>query len=50
MISDSPDTIIETPLEKALRECPDIEQRPDLILRLVDLLFLLADNRKIPAS
>lgn len=40
----------ETPLERAIRECPDIEQRPDLILRLVDLLFLLADTRKIPPS
>lgn len=29
----------ETPLERAIRETPDIEERPDLILRLVDLLF-----------
>lgn len=30
-----------SPLEKAIRDCPNIEARPDLILRLVDLLFLL---------
>lgn len=36
----------ETPLERAIREAPDLERRPDLILRLVDLLFLLADDRK----
>lgn len=30
-----------SPLERAIRDCPDIEARPDLILRLVDLIFLL---------
>lgn len=34
-----------TPLERAIRNTPDIEARPDLILRLVDLLFLLADDK-----
>lgn len=41
---------IVTPLEQAIRDCPDIEARPDLILRLVDLLFLLVDNTKTPPS
>ena len=35
-----------SPLSEAIRNAPDIEARPDLILRLVDLLFLLADDRK----
>lgn len=34
-----------TPLEVAIRNAQDIEARPDLILRLVDLLFLLADDK-----
>lgn len=38
-----------TPLAVAIREAPDIEERPDLILRLVDLLFLLKDDRPVPS-
>lgn len=38
-----------TPLAVAIREAPDLEERPDLILRLVDLLFLLKDDRPVPS-
>ena len=38
-----------TPLAVAIREAPDLEDRPDLILRLVDLLFLLKDDRPVPS-
>ena len=34
------------PLADAIREAKDLESRPDLILRLVDLLFLLAEPRR----
>lgn len=37
----------ESPLERAILECPDIEQHPELILRLVDLLFLLSDKEPV---
>lgn len=40
---------IVNPLAEAIRDTPDLEQRPDLILRLVDLLFLLADNKPTPS-
>lgn len=37
----------ESPLERAIRECPDIESHPELILRLVDLLFLLSEKEPV---
>ena len=41
---------IDTPLARAIRETPDIEKRPDLILRMVDLLFLVAESsRPVPS-
>lgn len=36
-----------SPLADAIRSVPDIEARPDLILRLVDLLFLLVDEKPV---
>lgn len=39
---------IVSPLSEAIRHAPDIEARPDLILRLVDLLFLCADEKPAP--
>ena len=39
---------VVSPLSEAIRNAPDIEARPDLILRLVDLLFLLADEKPAP--
>lgn len=38
-----------TPLARAIREADDIESQPDLILRLVDLLFLLRNDSPIPS-
>lgn len=38
-----------TPLAVAIREAEALEERPDLILRLVDLLFLLKDDRPVPS-
>ena len=38
-----------SPLAEAIRAVPDIEARPDLILRLVDLLFLLVDEKPVPS-
>lgn len=38
-----------TPLARAIREAEDIEARPELILRLVDLLFLLRDDKPVPS-
>ena len=38
-----------TPLAVAIREAPNLEERPDLILRLVDLLFLLAPQERNPS-
>ena len=38
-----------TPLARAIREADDIESQPDLILRLVDLLFLLRNDPPIPS-
>ena len=37
-------------LEEAIRDCHDIEARPDLILRLVDLLLLLAPPKDEPLT
>ena len=36
---------VVSPLAEAIRNAPDIEARPDLILRLVDLLFLCSDAK-----
>ena len=41
---------VVSPLSEAIRKAPDIEARPDLILRLVDLLFLLADETETRPS
>ena len=38
-----------TPLARELREVGDIEAHPDLILRLVDLIFLLRDEKPVPS-
>ena len=38
-----------TPLARAIRDADNIESQPDLILRLVDLLFLLRDDNPIPS-
>lgn len=38
-----------TPLAVAIREARDLEHRPDLILRLVDLLFLLRTDTPVPS-
>ena len=39
-----------TPLARAIRESGDgIAQQPDLILRLVDLLFLLQPEQPVPS-
>lgn len=38
-----------TPLARAIRDCPDLAAQPDLVLRLVDLLFLLRTNDPIPS-
>ena len=38
-----------TPLARAIREADDIESQPELILRLVDLLFLLRNDSPIPS-
>ena len=38
----------DTPLAQALHECPDLSARPDLVMRLVDLLFLLAPETHTP--
>lgn len=38
-----------TPLARAIREADDIESQPDLILRLVDLLFLLRNDDPVPS-
>ena len=37
-------------LAEAIARCPDIWARPDLILRLVDLWFLLAPPDDTPPS
>lgn len=37
---------VVTPLSEAIRNCPDMEARPDLILRLVDLIFLISPPRE----
>ena len=39
----------EAYIGEAIRSVPDIEARPDLILRLVDLLFLLVDEKPVPS-
>lgn len=38
-----------TPLARAIRDCPDISSQPELILRLVDLLFLLRNDEPVPS-
>lgn len=38
-----------TPLARAIRDAKDLESQPDLILRLVDLLFLLRDDTPVPS-
>jgi len=38
-----------TPLARAIREVPDLSQHPDLILRLVDLIFLLRVDTPVPS-
>ena len=38
-----------TPLARELHEAGDIAARPDLILRLVDLLFLLRVDSPVPS-
>lgn len=38
-----------TPLARAIHDCPDLTAAPDLILRLVDLLFLLAPSAPVPS-
>lgn len=38
-----------TPLARDIREAEDLTAQPDLILRLVDLLFLLRDDRPVPS-
>ena len=39
---------IVSPLAREIADAPDLEARPDLILRLVDLLFLCADEKPAP--
>lgn len=39
----------DSPLAAAIREAPNLVERPDLILRLVDLLFLLAPPERNPS-
>lgn len=34
------------PLAKAIRDAEKLEERPDLILRLVDLIFLFDDTER----
>ena len=41
-------TEIVSPLAREIADAPDLEARPDLILRLVDLLFLCADEKPAP--
>lgn len=38
-----------TPLARAIHDAQDLESQPDLILRLVDLLFLLRNDDPIPS-
>lgn len=38
-----------TPLARELHEAGDLSQHPDLVLRLVDLLFLLRVDTPIPS-
>lgn len=38
-----------TPLARALREADDIAAHPDLILRLVDLIFFLREDKPVPS-
>ena len=38
-----------TPLARAIRETPDLAARPELVLRLVDLLFLLRSEPPVPS-
>lgn len=40
---------MENDLATQLRAEKDIASRPDLILRLVDLIFLLSDLKPIPS-
>lgn len=42
---DTPPTKPVNRLADAIRETDNLAERPDLILRLVDLLFLLADDK-----
>lgn len=35
------------PLAQAIRDAEKLEERPDLILRLVDLIFLFEDGERI---
>ena len=39
----------DTPLAQDIRASSDITARPDLILRLVDLIFLLSDEKPVPS-
>lgn len=38
-----------TPLAREIHEADDLAAQPDLILRLVDLLFLLRTDSPIPS-
>lgn len=38
-----------TPLARAIHDAQDLASQPDLILRLVDLLFLLRTDEPIPS-
>ena len=38
-----------TPLAREIHEADNLATRPDLILRLVDLLFLLVPDRGVPS-
>ncbi len=38
-----------TPLARAIHEADDLAAQPDLVLRLVDLLFLLRTDSPVPS-
>lgn len=38
-----------TPLARAIHDAPDLAACPDLILRLVDLLYLLRTDSPVPS-
>lgn len=47
---DIPSTQSVNPLADAIREADNLAERPDLILRLVDLIFLFEDDHDTTPS